>query len=334
MKRHLLVESRNIMNDNGQTREQLFAEIAQLNQRVVELEYAEQGLRASEERIRLLVEHTPAAVAMLDRDMRYIMASQRWITDYELSDENIIGRSHYDIFPDIPDQWKAIHQRSLAGSIEGQNEDPWERADGGMDWLSWKTYPWHDSSGAIGGIIFFTEVVTKYVQDQQTMRESEVQLREINTHQEQLLNMIREISSPVIPVHDEVLVLPLVGTIDSARSSRIMETLLTGVQEHAAEVVIIDITGVPIVDTAVANHLIQATRAATLLGAHCVLVGVSAEVAQTLVQLGVNLSTLVTCSNLQAGITYALARQGRAITTQARQLNGKSSLTARLISQN
>ena len=169
---------------------------------------------------------------------------------------------------------------------------------------------------------------------EQALRESETQMREINMHQQQLLDMIREISSPVIPVHDEVLVLPLVGTIDSARSSRIMETLLTGVQEHAAEVVIIDITGVPIVDTAVANHLIQATRAATLLGAHCVLVGVSAEVAQTLVQLGVNLSTLVTRSNLQAGISYALERQGRSITVQASKSNGKSSLAAGLVSHN
>ena len=167
---------------------------------------------------------------------------------------------------------------------------------------------------------------------EQALRESETQMREINTHQQQLLDMIREISSPVIPVHDEVLVLPLVGTIDSARSSRIMETLLTGVQEHSAEVVIIDITGVPIVDTAVANHLIQATRAATLLGAHCVLVGVSAEVAQTLVQLGVDLSTLVTRSNLQAGITYALARQGRAITVRATRSNGNGSLAAGLVS--
>jgi rsbT co-antagonist protein RsbR len=326
-------ESRNTMSDNGQTREQLLTEVARLNQRVSELEYAEQALRTTEEHVRLFVEHTPAAVAMLDCDMRYVITSRRWLTDYQLGDENIIGRSHYEIFPDIPDRWKAIHQRSLAGSIEGQAEDPWERADGRMDWLSWKTYPWRDSSGAVGGIIFFTEVVTKYMQDQQALHESEAQLREINTHQEQLLNMIREISSPVIPVHDDVLVLPLVGTIDSARSARIMETLLTGVQEHAAEVVIIDITGVPIVDTAVANHLIQATRAATLLGAHCVLVGVSAEVAQTLVQLGVNLSTLVTRSNLQAGITYALARQGRAITTHAAQSNGKDLATARLISQ-
>ena len=325
------------MTDNGQTREGLLAEVAQLNQRVaelqarvVELEHTEQALRTSEEHVRLFVEHTPAAVAMLDRDMRYLMASRRWLTDYGLGDQNILGRTHYEIFPDIPDKWKAVHQRTLAGAIEGQDEDPWERADGGMDWLSWKTYPWHDSSGGVGGLIFFTEVVTKRVLDQQALRDSEAQLREINTHQQQLLDVIREISTPVMPVHDEVLVLPLVGTIDSARSARIMETLLTGIQENAAEVVIIDITGVPIVDTAVANHLIQATRAATLLGAHCVLVGVSAEVAQTLVQLGVNLSTLVTRSNLQAGITYALERQGREITDQAPQSSGKASLTARL----
>jgi rsbT co-antagonist protein RsbR len=177
------------------------------------------------------------------------------------------------------------------------------------------------------------ERVSELEYTEQALHEREGQLREVSMQQQQLIDVIREISSPVIPVHDEVLVLPLVGTIDSARSARIMETLLTGVQEHAAEVVIIDITGVPIVDTAVANHLIQATRAATLLGAHCVLVGVSAEVAQTLVHLGVNLSTLVTRSNLQAGITYALERQGRAITDQAPRSNGTASLAAGLVSQ-
>src|SRR5262249_10760597 len=154
------------MTDNGQTREQLLEEIEQLNQhiaqlqaRVVELEHAEAALRTIGEHVRLCVRPAPAAVAMLDRDMRYIMASRRWLADYGLGDQNIIGRSHYEIFPDIPDKWKAVHQRCLAGAIEGQEEDPWERADGGTEWLSWKTYPWKDSSGAIGGISFFTEFV-------------------------------------------------------------------------------------------------------------------------------------------------------------------------------
>jgi rsbT co-antagonist protein RsbR len=310
---------------------QLRRRIAELEGKVAELEHAERALRTSEEHVRLFVEHTPAAVAMLDREMRYIMASRRWLTDYNLGDQYIIGRSHYEIFPDLPDKWKAVHQRSLAGAIEGQEEDPWEREDGSMEWLSWKTYPWYDTAGEIGGIIFFTEVVTQRVQSQIALRESEAQLREINSQQQELLDMIRQISTPVIPVHDEILVLPLVGAIDSARSGRIMETLLSGVQQYGAEIVIIDITGVPVVDTSVANHLIQATRAATLLGAHCVLVGVSSEVAQTLVQLGVNLSTLVTRSNLQAGIDYALERQGRMITTRAGGSNGKSVLSAGLI---
>ena len=101
--------------------------------------------------------------------------------------------------------------------------------------------------------------------------------------------------------------------------------------QYSAEIVIIDITGVPFVDTAVANHLIQATRAATLLGAHCVLVGVSAEVAQTLVQLGVNLTTLVTRSNLQSGITYALERMGREIVVRADRAHEESLIAGGLM---
>jgi len=96
-----------------------------------------------------------------------------------------------------------------------------------------------------------------------------------------------------------------------------MEALLTSVQQQNAEIIIIDITAVPLVDTAVANHLIQAIRAANLLGAQCILVGITPEVAQTVVQLGLNLSSLITRSNLQAGIAYALAAQGLEIRPRA-----------------
>jgi anti-anti-sigma factor len=127
-------------------------------------------------------------------------------------------------------------------------------------------------------------------------------------NQARLLETVRELSTPVIPVYDGVLVLPLVGTLDSSRSAELTEALLDAIQRERASVVIIDVTGVPTIDTSVASHLLRSTRAASLLGATSVLVGISPVVARTLVQLGVDLSSIVTHRNLQAGILYALAR--------------------------
>jgi rsbT co-antagonist protein RsbR len=145
-------------------------------------------------------------------------------------------------------------------------------------------------------------------QTEDELKEERNNLQEIVTQQQRLIDTIKQLSAPLLPVHDGILVMPLIGHIDSVRGTQIIEELLTGVQRYQTEFVIIDITGVPIVDTAVANHLIQATQAVSLLGAQCILVGISPEVAQTLVQLGVDLSRLVTRGDLQAGIDYAMAR--------------------------
>ncbi|HEY1012356.1 MAG TPA: STAS domain-containing protein [Herpetosiphonaceae bacterium] len=117
---------------------------------------------------------------------------------------------------------------------------------------------------------------------------------------------IREISIPIIPIHEGVLVVPLVGAVDPDRAAALMETVLDGVSAYSADVVIIDITGVPVVDTGVANYLLQAARAAQLLGSKIVLAGISPEIAQTMVQLGVDLKHLVTRANLQSAVEYAL----------------------------
>ncbi len=125
--------------------------------------------------------------------------------------------------------------------------------------------------------------------------------------------LISELSTPVLPVHNRILVMPLVGIIDSQRANQFLERMLLAIGDYQAETIIVDITGVPFVDTAVANHLVQAAHAAMLLGADCVLVGIRPEVAQSLVGLGVDISTMVTRSDLQAGIEYALRRQGLAV---------------------
>jgi rsbT co-antagonist protein RsbR len=117
---------------------------------------------------------------------------------------------------------------------------------------------------------------------------------------------LQELSAPIIPIYGGVLVLPLIGAIDTQRATAIMETLLEGVAERNAKVVLLDITGVPVVDTSVAHHLIQAARAVRLLGAEIVLVGIRPEIAQTIVQLGVDLSGISTMADLQGGVAYAL----------------------------
>lgn len=122
-----------------------------------------------------------------------------------------------------------------------------------------------------------------------------------------LATTVRELSTPVIQVWDQVLVLPLIGGIDEARAQRIMETLLQGVTQHQAQVVIIDVTGVPLIDSHVADYLLRTAQAAELLGARCVLTGISPEIAQSIVSLGLSLTKLTTLPNLQAGIRYALA---------------------------
>lgn len=121
---------------------------------------------------------------------------------------------------------------------------------------------------------------------------------------------ILELSTPVIQIWEGILVLPLIGTIDSVRTRQIMENLLARVVETQAEVVILDLTGVSVVDTAVANHLMKTVEAAELLGTSCLLTGISPAIAQTLVHLGVDLGHISTCASLKMGLQQALSRLG------------------------
>ncbi|WP_340082928.1 STAS domain-containing protein [Terribacillus sp. FSL K6-0262] len=124
---------------------------------------------------------------------------------------------------------------------------------------------------------------------------------------------LQELSAPLIPVMDNITVMPLIGTIDTERAKFIMENLLDGVIKHHAEVVLIDITGVPVVDTMVAHHIIQAAEAVRLIGSTCILVGIRPEIAQTIVNLGIDLSKFPTKSSLRKGFTTALEMTNKMI---------------------
>jgi anti-anti-sigma factor len=136
------------------------------------------------------------------------------------------------------------------------------------------------------------------------------EIEEAYRRQEAMLQTISELSSTIVPIARGVLVVPMVGTIDTRRAAEFVETLLTSISERQARVVIIDITGVTVVDTSVAHHILQAAQAAQLLGAQVIVVGITPAVAQTVVQLGVQLPGISTFADLETGFAYALAKVG------------------------
>ncbi|MEO0513025.1 MAG: PAS domain-containing protein [Planctomycetota bacterium] len=121
----------------------------------------EKSVREQKQTLELFVKHTPAAVAMFDTEMRYIVASDRWRTDYGLQDRDILGRSHYEVFPDIPKRWRIHHQRCLLGEELACKEDPFDREDGSTVWIEWALHPWRDAGSNVAGLVMFTRVITE-----------------------------------------------------------------------------------------------------------------------------------------------------------------------------
>ena len=133
----------------------------------------EEVVKTNEALLRLFIKHTPAAIAMFDTDMRYLQVSDRFLTDYDLEGQNLIGKSHYEVFPDLPERWKQAHRRILAGAVERCEEDPYIASDGTTGWLQWESLPWRKGNGEIGGLILFTQVITARKRAEEALRASE-----------------------------------------------------------------------------------------------------------------------------------------------------------------
>jgi PAS domain S-box-containing protein len=166
-----------------------------------------------------------------------------------------------------------------------------------------------DTETQIGYQAAFGRDITAQLQMEEERQRAEAERLDL---QEEVIRAqqaaLRELSTPLIPIAAGVIALPLVGAIDSTRAQQLMEALLTGVAEMRANVAIIDITGVRVVDTQVAGALLRTAQAARLLGAEVVLTGIGPEIAQTLIGIGADLSGIVTRANFQTGIAYALTR--------------------------
>ncbi|MBD1803921.1 PAS domain S-box protein [Microcoleus sp. FACHB-SPT15] len=139
---------------------------------------AEAALQEREAILHLFAQYAPAGIAMLDRDMRYLIASQRWVDEYNLdSIESLMNHSHYEIFPEVPERWQEIHQRCLAGAQEKCDEDLFVRADGTEQWISWEIRPWYTATDEIGGIVIFSIDVTHRKNAETALQISEERFR-------------------------------------------------------------------------------------------------------------------------------------------------------------
>jgi len=274
---------------------------------VTERRQAETQLRLSEARFRDIALNIPGAV------FQFTSRQGVWSTDF-MSERitGLAGVSAAEVMRDFSVFVARVHPDDLdayVASVTGAVErlTPWHfegrflRPDGQVRWWMGDSVPVQTDTGEI--------VFNGVLMDITTQREAEEALRQ-SLVQEQIIRAQRatleELSTPLIPISDKIVVMPLIGAVDTRRAQQVLETLLEGIARTGAETAILDITGVSVVDTQVANALIRAAQAVKLLGAQVMLTGIRPEVAQTLVGLGVDLGGIITRGSLQSGIALAM----------------------------
>lgn len=154
---------------------------------ITERKRAEEKLAHSHKLMHYIIENTNSAVAVHDRNLHYIYVSQRYLDDYKVNENDIIGKHHYDVFPDLPQKWRSVHQKALAGKISKADRDPYFRDDGTIEWTRWECRPWYEEDGSIGGIIVYTEVISDWINAEEKLR----------TSHERMLTILDSIDSTV-----------------------------------------------------------------------------------------------------------------------------------------
>jgi len=153
--------------------EEYQAAIESLKDTQEELLSSAEKLKHSHDLMNYIIKHNRSAVAVHDKNMNYIYVSQRYIDDFKVKESDVLGKNHYEVFPDLPQKWREVHQKALAGEVSSAEEDPFYHEDGSVEWTRWECRPWYESDDSIGGIIIYTEVINERKKAEEKLQESE-----------------------------------------------------------------------------------------------------------------------------------------------------------------
>jgi len=266
----------------------------------------------------LITSNLREGMLVFQSDQTVLNCNQSAATLLGLPRQAILRHSLDDVLTHSPlprDVWTSLWselQQGLPATSETQY-----LLDESLHFVVNEATPIRDPTGQVHGYVWMMRDITELRSNQKEIeaRDAELQstlsqLRATTESQSALLTTIQALSAPAVPVIQGIIVLPLSGQIDSDRARRIIENLLAGIEEHNARIAILDITGVPVVDTVVAQYLIRAARAASLMGCRPLLVGIRPEIAMVLVELGIDMEGMMTFSDLQSGVEHALRALG------------------------
>lgn len=248
--------------------------------------------------------HDPLFVK--DLQHRWIACNQAFCTLMGQPYEALIGHSDPEYVPqEQVEMFWAADDAVMASGQSSHSEEPITVA--GVARMIWtRKTPLRDAGGRIVGLCGVITDITEIKRRQEQVEALEAQIAEKMHVIAAQTSLLDQLAVPVIQVWKHILLIPLVGVIDSRRANQVLTSLLESIARMNAQIVILDVTGVPVVDTSVASYLVRAVQAAQLLGCRSVLVGISPEIAQTLVGLGVDFSHITTRATLQNGLEYGL----------------------------
>ena len=238
-----------------------------------------------------ILDQIPSLVMAVDKDMRVIYVNHRAIEFAGKPEEKILGEHCYNIFhtSDCRSDQCCVQKALETGKpFSNRTEAVFNGEELNMEYYA---VPLKNEKGDIVGGLEFVVDITKQVQYEQNLIEQS--------------KTIQKLSTPTIKLWEGILVMPIIGVIDSIRAQNMMETMLEKIAESYAKVIILDIFGVAAVDTAVAQHLIKIAKATKLMGCECILSGISPPVAQTIVQLGIDMESIHTKSTLADALAEA-----------------------------